>query len=206
MSSHFWWYLSRAAGIVSYLMLSASVLWGVFLSTKILQKRKQPAWLLDLHRWLAALTIIFLVVHLGAILADSFVTFTVQDLLVPFHSSWFQKSSSNGTFGWFGRNSVLFGVISLYFLVIVQVSSLLMKRIPRPKWHAIHLLSYVTFWLTTIRGVFAGTDATNKIFVWSALANVALIAFVMMYRGFTYDRDRAQSRARQANLRRRSRV
>lgn len=206
MSSHFWWYLSRAAGIVSYLMLSASTLWGVFLSTKILQKRKQPAWLLDLHRWLAALTIIFLVVHLGAIWADSFVTFTVQDLLVPFHSTWYKKSAGEGAFGWFGRHSVLFGVISFYFLAIVQVTSLLMKRIPRAKWHAIHLLSYVTFWLTTVHGVFAGTDATNQIFVWSALANVMLIAFVMMYRGFTYDRDRAQSRARHANLRGHSRT
>lgn len=201
MSAHFWWYLARASGIISYLMLSASVLWGVFLSTKILQKRKQPAWLLDLHRWLGALTIAFLAIHIGALMLDSYAPFSVQEVLIPFHTDWFKKAAATGSFGWFGRNSVVLGIVAMYCLVAVEVTSLFMKHIPRPTWHAIHVLSYLTFWLTTIHGMFAGADAGNRLFVWSALGNVAMIAFVMMYRGLTFDRDRQQRRARQEQLR-----
>ena len=34
MSGQFWWYVTRASGIVAWLLLTASVLWGIVLSTK----------------------------------------------------------------------------------------------------------------------------------------------------------------------------
>ena len=52
MSEQVWWYLTRASGIVAWLMLTASVIWGIVLSTKAFPEQRRPAWLLDLHRWL----------------------------------------------------------------------------------------------------------------------------------------------------------
>ena len=55
MNPQVWWYLTRASGIVAWLMLTASVIWGIVLSTKAFPEHRRPAWLLDLHRWLGGL-------------------------------------------------------------------------------------------------------------------------------------------------------
>jgi hypothetical protein len=56
MTPETWWFLSRASGIVAWLMLTASVLWGIVLATDLFPKWRRRAWLTDLHRWLAGLT------------------------------------------------------------------------------------------------------------------------------------------------------
>ena len=57
---HIWWYLSRAAGIVAWLMLTASVLWGIVLATDLFPKWRHVPTLLAMHRWLAGLTFFFI--------------------------------------------------------------------------------------------------------------------------------------------------
>ena len=71
-------------------------------------------------------------------------------------------------------------VLSFYLLVVIQLSSLMMKRLPRRLWHGIHLLSYVLFAMATVHGVAAGTDHTNLVFllVTSGVGSVVLFAFV----------------------------
>ncbi len=88
MNPQFWWFLTRASGIVAWLMLTASVIWGIVLSTKAFPETRRPAWLLDLHRWLGGLTVSFVVIHLVALVADSYVQFDLVDLAVPFASAW----------------------------------------------------------------------------------------------------------------------
>lgn len=51
--------LPRASGIIAWLFITASVLWGIALSTDMFPKRRRPAWLLDLHRALGGLTVVF---------------------------------------------------------------------------------------------------------------------------------------------------
>ena len=55
MTSQLWWYVARAGGIVAWALLTASVLWGLILSTKLRPPRVRPAWTLDLHRFLGGL-------------------------------------------------------------------------------------------------------------------------------------------------------
>ena len=61
--------------------------------------------------------------------------------------------------------ALIMGVIAFYFLVLVEASSLMMKKLPRPVWHGIHLTAYISFVLATAHGVYAGTDRTNLFFV-----------------------------------------
>ncbi|HEY0396749.1 MAG TPA: ferredoxin-NADPH reductase, partial [Acidimicrobiia bacterium] len=59
MSGQFPWYVARSAGLVAWALLAASVLWGLALSTKILSPKVRPNWILDLHRWLGGLALVF---------------------------------------------------------------------------------------------------------------------------------------------------
>ena len=88
MTTPLWWFVARSSGMVAWVMLTTSVIWGVVLSTKAFPSARRPAWLLDLHRWLGGLTIAFVVLHIGALLADSYTHFTLADVAVPFASSW----------------------------------------------------------------------------------------------------------------------
>lgn len=145
MSDHAVWYTARAAGIVTWGLLVASMIWGLLYATKVFGRKVSAWWLLGVHRWLGVLAIVFTGVHVVALLADRYVNFTVTDVLVPFVGSW--KPIATGL-----------GVLSMYLLVAVEVTSLLKARMPYAVWRWIHLASYGLFALATIHALSAGTD------------------------------------------------
>ena len=146
MSEQIWWYTARAGGIVGWALLAASVLWGLSITTKATKGRVRPNWMLDLHRFLGGLALIFTGVHVLAIMADSYVQFGLIQVLVPFTGTWHPAA-------------VAWGIIGFYFLVAVEVTSLLRRRLSKRLWRATHFLSFPLFALTTVHALAAGTDS-----------------------------------------------
>lgn len=107
MNEQTWWYLSRASGMVAWVLLAASCLWGVLLVTRMMKPADRPAWLLDLHRWLGALAVVTTAMHLGALVADNYVHFGWREILVPQASAW-------------KRGPVTVGVVTMYLLAAVR--------------------------------------------------------------------------------------
>jgi methionine sulfoxide reductase heme-binding subunit len=99
MNSTILWYAARAGGIVAWALAAGSVVWGLALSTRALGKRPRPAWLFDLHRFLGALALIFTGVHVLAVLADSYVHFSLLNVLVPFTGAWRPVAVAWGVIG-----------------------------------------------------------------------------------------------------------
>jgi hypothetical protein len=83
MSATLTWYVARAGGIVAWALATASVIWGLAFTSGALGARPRPAWLFDLHRFLGGLALVFTAVHVLAVVADSYVRFTLVNLLVP---------------------------------------------------------------------------------------------------------------------------
>ena len=164
-----WWYLSRSTGIVAWALLAMSVLWGLALSTRALGRKPSAPWLLDVHRFLGGLAVLFTVIHLGGLMLDPYVRFTLPQILVPFSSTW-----KPGAVAW--------GVVALYLLLLVELTSLARKRIPNEIWHRIHLLSYVLYAAATIHLLTAGTDRTNTALRWIVIASVGAVVFFTSYR------------------------
>ena len=54
------------------------------------------------------------------------------------------------------------GVVGLYLLVAVEVTSLLMRKLPRRWWHRIHLSSLVLLVAATVHGLQSGSDMGNQ--------------------------------------------
>ena len=131
-------------------------------------KRPRPAWVLDLHRSLAALACIFTIIHIGALVLDDFIGFGVRDLLVPNASKY-------------KPTAVAWGVVAMYFLLAVQCTSLCMKFIPRRAWHTIHLASFLLFAMTTTHMMQAGTDRRSPYV--RAAAALALTAVALATTG-----------------------
>ena len=173
MNLQIWWYLSRAAGIVAWLMLTASVLLGIVLATDLFPAWRRPAWILSMHRWLAGLTIFFLAGHLGALLVDQSVHFRPVDVLVPYASSW-------------RPTAVAIGVVGVWALIAVMATALAMKRLAKKWWRDVHLASYWIFWGTCIHAALAGSDTSKTLYVATALVALATIAFATSYRALTH--------------------
>jgi predicted ferric reductase len=148
------WYIARSAGLVAWSLLCASVVWGLAMSTRAhaFGHRPRPAWMLDLHRWLGGLATIFVAVHVVAILADSYVPFGLTAVLVPFASQWRPLA-------------VALGVVGLYLLLAIELTSLARRRLPKRAWRAVHYASFPLFLVATLHAATAGTDAGSWLFI-----------------------------------------
>lgn len=180
MTSQTWWYVARATGIVAWSLLTLSMTWGLMLRTKILNGRPTPRWLLDLHRFLGGLSIVFVALHLAGLVADSYAHFGPAELFVPFASSW-------------RPGAVALGVVALYLLAAVEVTSLLMRHLPRRWWRAVHLSSFATFLLSTLHTVTAGTDARNSLLILAVNVAVAAVLFLILVRVLAPGRARGRN-------------
>lgn len=163
-----WWYLARAAGITAWALATASVLWGMALSTRALGPKPSAPWLTDLHRFLGGLTVAAMAAHLLGLWADSYVHFGASELFVPLASSWKP---------W----PVALGILAMYGLVAVEVTSLLRGRMSRRWWRRVHLTSYVVWVAATAHLLLAGTDAANPVMLWTTLASIVAVAFFTVY-------------------------
>jgi len=163
------WYVARASGMVAWFFLAASVLWGLGVTTRILQDRRKPGWLLDLHRWLGGLALSFTVIHLIGLWFDEYVEFGLREFFVPFASEWRPKA-------------IAWGVVAFYLLVAVQVTSLMQRKLPKEVWRGIHLTSFVMFFAAGIHAGLSGTDMTRGFYRWSTVTLIGLGMVAMLYR------------------------
>lgn len=165
MSNHFWWYVSRASGTVAWVLVLVTCAWGILLATRLFRGWDRPAWLLDLHRWLGSLLLASTALHMLALVGDNYTHFTASHLLVPFASEW-------------EPGSVALGVVAFWMLAAVQVTSWMMKKLPKRAWRAVHMLSYVAFVMVTWHAIAAGTDASSH---WYGALTVAMIALATAF-------------------------
>lgn len=171
-SEQLWWHVSRATGMVSWAILTLSILWGLALSTKLLGKRTPPAWLLNLHRFLGGFGVLLVGLHMISLVPDNYVHFGWSELFVPFASPW-----QTGAITW--------GIVAFYLLIAVEVTSLAMKRLPRKFWRYVHFSSFVLWVVATVHAITAGTDASHPAFRWSAIAGIQLVLFFTIARILT---------------------
>ena len=155
------WYVNRSAGIVAWLLLATSMMVGLLLSSRALGRKARPNWLTDLHRGLSGLSVAFVAVHIAGAVGDNYIHYGWAETLVPFASSWRP---------W----AMAWGVVSLYLLVAVELSSLARKRVPKAIWRKIHYLSFPLFITATTHAFTAGTDVGTTLGI--AVASLASAA------------------------------
>ena len=178
------WYVARSSGLVAWALVSASVVWGLLVSTRSMSKRPGRGWVLDLHRFLGALGVVLTAVHVAALVADSYVHFGVADVLLPFASGWRPVA-------------VAYGVVAAYLLVAVEVTSLLQRRLHRRVWRAVHLLSFPLWVLATVHLFTAGADAGSPAVRYAAVATTATVLGLVVFR-LALPRRRARGAERPA--------
>lgn len=140
------WYLVRSSGVVAYLLLAGSTLWGLILSTKIANKLVPGAPALAMHSALSWLAVFTGGAHAIFLLFDQYYAFTPLDVLVPFTGPYRPV--------WVGLGSV-----GLYFALLTSLSFQWRRHLGIEKWRLLHKFTFVAYALVTLHGLFAGNDS-----------------------------------------------
>jgi sulfoxide reductase heme-binding subunit YedZ len=163
-SSQTLWYLTRGTGVISLVLLTASVALGISEVVRF----ASPGWprfvLAALHKNVALVATAFVAVHVLTAILDSFASISLVDVLVPFVGSYRPL--------WLGL-----GTVALDLLLAVIITSLLRERIGHRTWRVVHWASYAFWPIALMHSLGTGTDTRYR---WDAALNVACLVAVLM--------------------------
>ncbi|MCY7419794.1 MAG: hypothetical protein LH650_15130, partial [Chloroflexi bacterium] len=152
-----------------YLVISGSVIYGLLLSTGILDAVAHRTVSFTLHQDLSAIGLGLALVHAAMLTLDHSVPYTVAEVLIPF----------NGPYRpiWVGV-----GQLSLYLTIVVVASFSLRKRIGQKRWRTLHYVTFLAFLGVTAHGLMAGTDSSAPWAFWGYVTLTVTVVFLTGYR------------------------
>jgi methionine sulfoxide reductase heme-binding subunit len=158
------WYAARASGVAAYVVLSLVVMLGMTLGGKA-QNRRWPRFSVeDVHRFGGLLVGSLIGIHVLTIAADSFLPFSLVQLLVPFTSTYRPL--------WTGL-----GVAAAEILLALAITNHYRKRLPYGFWRKAHYLNFAVWGLASVHGLMSGTDRGAA---WLAILYGVAVAGVVM--------------------------
>lgn len=189
-SLQFWWYLTRAAGLMGYFLIWLSTAWGIVVSSKILDGFVERAFTYDFHEYLSWLGLAFIGVHVTVLMADHYLPYSLWQVLIPFLSPYRPL--------WVG-----IGVIAFYLSLLVTITFYIKSKIGTNVFRKVHYLSFVAYFGATLHGLYAGTDsvllAANLLYKGTLLITLFLTVYwlVMLYFRKREQEELEKRRARQ---------
>lgn len=159
------WLASRAAGIVAYGLLSAGVIAGLLMSTRLTDVRRR-ARLRGVHEALALWGLAGIFVHGALLLLDGWLHPSPADLLIPFledHRRFF----------------VGLGVLAMYGASGFVASFYLRRRIGAQRWRKLHTASFLVWLLGAVHTLGAGSDAGSPFILVLVLGTSAVIVVLL---------------------------
>jgi len=173
------WYAARASGVAAYVVLSLVVSLGLTLGGKA-QTRRWPRFSVeDVHRFGGLLVGSLIGIHVLTIAADSFLPFSLTQLLVPFTSKYRPL--------WTGL-----GIAAAELLLALAITNHYRRRLPYAFWRKAHYLNFAVWTLASVHGLMSGTDRGAA---WLAIVygiSVAAVVMLLLWRfgGFVFGSSR----------------
>ncbi len=139
------WYATRASGIAAYVILTVVVCIGISMGGKAQSTRWPRFSVEDIHRFGGLLVGALIAIHVVTIAVDSFLPFSVVNLVVPFTASYRPL--------WTGL-----GIAAAELLLALAITNHYRKRLPYSFWRKAHYANFAVWTLAALHGVMSGTD------------------------------------------------
>jgi methionine sulfoxide reductase heme-binding subunit len=162
------WYVTRSAGLTAYLVLWLSMVWGLAVSSKILDRLLHRTFTYDFHQFLSLLAVGFTALHIVVLLADRYLPYSVAQILIPFLSPYRPL--------WVG-----IGVFSLYLILLVTITFYIRGKIGGKAFRTIHVLSLVAYLTALAHSLFAGTDSSLVTVLGMYAVTFLVVVFLSVY-------------------------
>ncbi len=163
------WYAARASGVAAYVVLTIVVCLGIGLAGKAQTTRWPRFATEDIHRFAGLLVGSLIGIHVLAIAADSFLPFSLTQLLVPFTATYRPL--------WTGL-----GIAAAELLLALAIANHYRNRLPYRVWRSAHYLNFVVWGAASVHGMFSGTDRSAT---WLAVlygVGVASVLVLLVWR------------------------
>jgi predicted ferric reductase len=164
-----YWYLTRAAAFIAYALLTLTVMLGVSSSSALWDRWRARRLMTQLHQFTSLMVLPFLVLHLWALHQDTSVPFPWPAVFVPFEASY--RPFATGL-----------GVLSLFTVLILWITSFLRAKLGTRTWRAIHFLSFPTYLAVTLHGLLSGSDSGAVWARWLYLLPLVVIVLLSFQR------------------------
>jgi hypothetical protein len=158
------WYAARASGVAAYVVLSCVVALGLTLGGKAKSLRWPRFSVEEIHRFGGLLVGSLIGIHVLAIAADSFLPFSLVQLLVPFTSTYRPL--------WTGL-----GIAAAEILLALAITNHYRRSLPYGFWRKAHYLNFAVWGLASAHGLMSGTDRGAA---WLAILYGVSVATVLM--------------------------
>jgi predicted ferric reductase len=134
------WYFSRATGLVSLVLFTGVVVLGALGAGRVATKQWPRFTVAALHRNLALVSVVFLVLHIGSAIIDGYVPLGWLDVVVPFVSEYQPF--------WVGL-----GAVAIDLVIAIVVTSLVRTRISPKVWRVVHWLAYLCWPVALVHAI-----------------------------------------------------
>jgi sulfoxide reductase heme-binding subunit YedZ len=178
MGQHFFWIVSRSAGIAALLLATASVTLGLAMGGKLVKKLGDVR---VLHEALSLATLGAIVVHALALLGDSYMSPSLADITIPLASGYQTLWTS-------------MGIVAGWVLAVLGLSYYARRRIGQQRWRTLHRFTALAWLASIAHALGEGTDASKPWFL-LALGALAIPAFGFLFARLSEDRPTAVSPA-----------
>ncbi len=167
-TDHIWWLMGRASGIVALILISASVLLGLGMASKLFRRPGLPRKLNALHEQLAVAGLVAIGVHGVTLLGDAFLHPGIAGITVPFAIDYRPAYVAAGIGGG-------------YLAAALGLSYYARRKIGTKRWRNAHRWIVVAWALSIVHTLGAGTDAAIPVVRWIVLAPVvpAVVLFAV---------------------------
>ena len=169
---HGWWLASRSAGVVAYLLLSASVVLGLAMALRLVPPRS-AAVLRTAHERIALIALGAVAAHGLLLLGDGFLRPGLSGILVPFAMDYRPV--------WTG-----IGILAGYLAAGLSLSYYARRRLGARRWRTAHRLIPVAWAMAAVHVIGAGSDAGS---LWLQIPLALTIALVLTLVGGDHGRD-----------------
>jgi len=179
------WLFERLFAWMAYIAVTLSVVFGLLLSTKVLDAIAHRPVNFTLHQELASLGLGMAAIH-GALLGlDASMPFSVTQMLVPGQAPY-------------APLAVGVGQVAFYLMALVTASFYVRRHIGQRAWRTLHYLTFLAFAGSTAHGIAAGTDSGKAWAQWIYLGAMTVVAFLLAYRIGISVAERVTRRSRAA--------
>ena len=168
-SSTVLWYASRATGVVALVLLTAVMVLGILINRRGRLPGLPRFAVTNLHRNLALMAVVFIVIHVVTAVLDSFVSIPLISGVVPFTAGY------EGF--WLGL-----GAISFDLMLALIITSLIRGRLSRRVWKAVHWLAYASWPIAFAHSIGSSRDLQGGLLLALSLVCAAALAAALAWR------------------------
>jgi sulfoxide reductase heme-binding subunit YedZ len=163
-----WWIASRSAGVVAYVLLSASVLMGLTMAARIAPRRMRRA-LRETHERVALLALGAVGAHGLLFLPDPWLKPSLGDVVIPFSASYRPL--------WTGL-----GVCAAYLAAALALTFYARRRLGAQRWRNAHRLIPIAWALASLHVLGAGSDAGDAWLLFPVVFIITTVVVVLAWR------------------------